>query len=349
MKKQLQNATQNNFGDLIEVKKDFPDTISFWIAAYFRFEVTTSVSSQKVQKRDLSLFRDFMIDDCDREDRSLWTPRLSKAFVDHLKKNPAKGRGGYRDRTVNRILVHLKTLAKWIHKLRPFPLGNPMPKLKLMPIGNGLEIERAISPAERRRILDAADTLPIVGGRSKDRHRFRGKERPVRKGYRPFRNRAIVYTLIETGMRLAAVRNIDLEDVDFERRLINVEEKGCRTHGYKISREGIAVIEDYVQNERAADFDKWKSFALLLSAGNNGLGNGRLNPRVINTVWNEVCNLAGVGGHPHDARHAMGRHLIEKSGNITAVQRQLGHTYAAYSIQYARVTDQELAEALDDR
>jgi len=83
-----------------------------------------------------------MIDDCGREDRSQWTPRLSKAFADYLKKKePAKGRGGYSDRTVNRILAHLKTLAKWIHKLKPFPLGNPMAKIKLMSIGNGLEIE----------------------------------------------------------------------------------------------------------------------------------------------------------------------------------------------------------------
>jgi site-specific recombinase XerC len=71
-------------------------------------------------------------------------------------------------------------------------------------------------------------------------------------------------------------------------------------------------------------------------------GDGRLNPRVINTVFNEVCSLAGVEGHtPHDTRHAMGRHLIEKTGNITAVQHQLGHTNAAYSIQYARVTEQD--------
>ena len=39
------------------------------------------------------------------------------------------------------------------------------------------KIEWAISPAKRRRILDAADILPIVGGRSKDCHRFRDKER----------------------------------------------------------------------------------------------------------------------------------------------------------------------------
>jgi integrase len=351
VKKQLQNATRNNFDDLIEIKAGYPDTISFWMAAYFRFEVTTSESSQKVQKRDLALFRDFMIDDCGREERSLWSPRLSKAFADHLKKKePSKGRGGYSDRTVNRILAPLKTLSKWIHKLKPFPLGNPMTKMKLMPIGNGLEIERAISSAKRRRILDAADTLPIVGGRSKDRHRFRDKKRPVRKGYRPFRNRTIVYTLIETGMRRAAVRNIDLADVDFEKRLVNVQEKGGRTHGYKISREGISAIEDYVAKERAADFKKWNSPALFLSPETNAHGDGRLNPRVINTVFNEVCSLAGVEGHtPHDARHAMGRHLIEKTGNIAAVQRQLGHTNAAYSIQYARVTDQELADALDDR
>ena len=37
--------------------------------------------------------------------------------------------------------------------------------------------------AERRRILDAADSLPLVGGRSKDRNRFRGQERP-RKRFR---------------------------------------------------------------------------------------------------------------------------------------------------------------------
>jgi hypothetical protein len=38
---------------------------------------------------------------------------------------------------------------------------------------------------------------------------------------------------------------------------------------------------------------------------------------VINTVFNEVYRLTGVKGHtPHDARPAMGRHLIEKTGNV---------------------------------
>ena len=70
----------------------------------------------------------------------------------------------------------------------------------------------------------------------------------------------------------------------------------------------------------------------------------------INTAWNEVCRLAGVEGHtPHSARHAMGKHLIEKTGNLAAVQRQLGHTNATYSMQYTRITDEELGNALEDR
>jgi len=80
------------------------------------------------------------------------------------------------------MIAHLKTFARWIHKLKTFPLDNPMAKLKLMPVGTGLEVERAITPADQRRILDAADSLPLVGGRSRDRHRYRGQERPQRIG-----------------------------------------------------------------------------------------------------------------------------------------------------------------------
>jgi len=351
VKKQLQNATRKISGDLIAVKNGFPDTISFWIEAYFRYEVTTSVSSQKVQQRDLTLFRDFLLSECGSEERRFWTPRQSKAFKDSLKKiSLGQGRRGYSDLTINRIMAHLKTFAKWIHKLKPFPLDNPMAKLKLLPVGTGLEVERAITPAKRRRILDAADSLPLVGGLSKDRNRYRGRQRPQRKGYRPYRNRAMVYCLIETGMRRAAVRNLNLKAVDFKKRNVSAEEKGGHTHKYKISREGLGAIKDYIEKERAQDFKRWRSPALFLSPASTPHGAGRLNPKVINTAWNEVCRLAGVEGHtPHDARHAMGKHLIEKTGNLAAVQRQLGHTNPAYSMQYTRITDEELGNALEDR
>jgi integrase len=340
----------NDSRSLIRLEEGLPDTISWWAEQYFRFEVTTAQSSRKVQQRDLQLFLDYMQEEEGNDKRVAWTPRLSKSFQVYLRKEKVEGQRRWNDRTVNRVMAHLKTFAKWIHKLRPFPLGNPMEKIPIVSVGNNLEIERALTPSERRKLLDAADLLLQVGGRSKDRSRYRNAERPTHKNYRPLRNRAMIYALIETGMRRAAVTNLDLSSVNWKERKLTVEEKGGKTHEYAISKEGIGAIRDYVEKERPADAAHWKSPALFLSAASNPRAGERLSVRTVNEVWDEVCKLASVEGRtPHSARHAMGKHIIEKTGNISAVQRQLGHKNAAYSMQYARITADELRNVIDER
>ncbi|MBF0552166.1 MAG: hypothetical protein HQK60_16720 [Deltaproteobacteria bacterium] len=42
----------------------------------------------------------------------------------------------------------------------------------------------------------------------------------------------------------------------------------------------------------------------------------------------------------------MGKYIMDKTGNIAAVQRQLGHRNAAYSAQYSRMTDAELGRVI---
>ena len=205
------------------------DALADWVEAYFALEVTTLESSQAVQRRDLDRFLCFMGEELGRDDRTQWTARLSAAFVSWLKRQLEEdGSRRWNDRTINRIIAHLKTFARWVHRLSAFPLGNPMAKVRAIPTASLLDLERALSPQERRRILDAADLLIETGGKSKDRHRYRGKERPRRKSYRPYRNRAIVYTLIETGMRRAAITRIDLPAVDTTQHQLRVIEKGRR-------------------------------------------------------------------------------------------------------------------------
>ena len=230
----VQNITRNNSAPLLPVavvaESGAGDSLAAWIEAYFRFEVTTSPSSQQAQRRDLGRFLAFMQLEEGSDERQRWTNRLSRAFVDALRTELSpQGKRRYSDRTIARMVAHLKTFSKWIHKLRPFPLGNPMEKIRALVPGTGLETERALTPSEKRRILDAADHLPVVGGRSKDRHRYRSdlvSERPRRKGYRPWRNRAIVSLLIGTGMRRTAAVSLDLHDVDFQKRTVAMTEKG---------------------------------------------------------------------------------------------------------------------------
>ena len=340
----------------LDLEEGSSDSLAGWLEAYFAVEVTTAQSSRAVQRRDLGRFLAFMQLEEGSDHRSLWTSRLSRAFLDALHKElDADGSRRFSDRTIARIAAHLKTFAKWIHRLRPFRLGDPTEKLKTVLVGPGLEIERALTESQRRKLLDAADHLPILGGRSRDRRRSKdvefADERPRRKGYRPWRNRAIVYALIETGMRRAAVCNLDLSEVDFAQNSVTVREKGGQSHRYKISKEGAKAIQDYLREERGADQEMFpQSPALFLPPATVVNSSGRLTPRVINTVWNEACRWANVKHKtPHAARHAMGRHIMNKTGNVAAVQRQLGHKNAAYSLQYARITDAELQSVVDER
>jgi site-specific recombinase XerD len=171
----------------------------------------------------------------------------------------------------------------------------------------------------------------------------------MRKNARPWRNRAIVYALIETGMRRAAVVNLNIEGIDLDQRLIAVTEKGGMTHSYPISEQGLSAIKDYITHERHLDNTDLSS-ALFLPAVIIRNNNGRLTPLVINQKWEEVCAIANISHKtPHAARHAMGRHIIDKTGNIAAVQRQLGHRNVAYSVQYARVSNKEMLDVLNNR
>ena len=346
-----QNTARKNSGALVPQRAGGQNGLGWWVEQYFQHAVTTSPASQRVQRRDLGLFLRYLQAEEGTDQRLAWTPRLARAFQQHLRQIlTPEGRRAWSDKTIQRILAHLKTFATWVHTHQPFPLGHPMAAIKLPALGTGLEVDRALTAAERRRLLDAADLLLTMGGRSKDRKRYKTGERPRRMGYRPYRNRAIVYTLIETSMRRAAVTHVDQAQVDLAGRWLTVVEKGGATHTYQISREGAQAIQAYLAHERMQDAVRWPSPALFLAAATVSQGTGRLTVRVINTVWNAVCRVAQVQGRtPHSARHAMGKHIMAKTGNIAAVQQQLGHRQAAYAMQYARSTTAELGQVLDDR
>lgn len=154
---------------LATLTEEEADRLSAWLEAYFALEVTTSVLSQREQRRDLERFLAFMRLEIGNDHRVSWTPRLSRAFVEALR-SEIKEAGGRRfsDRTINRTLAHLKTFATWIHKHRAFPFGNPTEKLKNLIVAVGLEIERALTEEECARLLEAADLFPVISGRSRD-------------------------------------------------------------------------------------------------------------------------------------------------------------------------------------
>ena len=87
-----------------------------WVEAYFAVEVTTLDSSRKVQRRDLELFVRFFEDETNSTAIDNWTPRLSQAFLNSLRGTVKQGgTRQWNDRTINRILAHIKTFSKCLN------------------------------------------------------------------------------------------------------------------------------------------------------------------------------------------------------------------------------------------
>lgn len=135
---------------------------------YFRYEVTSSERFQKEQRRDLNIFLQYMEAEIGNTLRNSLTPRLSADFIRFMQSqlNADTGKRRWGDRVINRTLAHLKSFARWVHKWRPFELGEPMAKLRIVPVASLLDIEKALAKSERRDLLDAADLLVVSGGLS---------------------------------------------------------------------------------------------------------------------------------------------------------------------------------------
>ena len=343
-----QITASKNFG----IQNTDQDRLSNWMELYFEYGSPVSASSKKEKQRDLRAFISYLIRELDHDRRLDWTPRLSQDFRKDLQEQITQGGSRrYNDRTINRHIASLKSFSKWIHAHCPFPLGDPMAGIRENKTPSLLDIERALTKREYRLLLDQADRLIIDGGLSIDRNRYKDvSARPRRKNYRPYRNRAIIYVLLETGMRRAAVTHITLDDVDCRAKKITTLEKGGNLHTYKISGQGLQAVEDYIIQERPQDEEFYGSPALFLPAAGSRNRSGKLQPRAINDIWNEICKKAGIDGKtPHSARHAMGRHIQESTGNPEAIQKQLGHKNVAYSLGYTRITDSEMEKVLESR
>lgn len=322
------------------------DSLGQLLDFFLEHMVATSEDTRKAQRRDISRLIQFIetVDHTGQPHR--WTPRLSRAFLDFLRE-PGTGQRRLADRSINRIIAHLKSFSKWLHEMGAFHLGNPMEGVKNS-FHTGLDIHRAVTPTEERRLLDAADMLPVIWGRSRDRSRDRrAPQRPLRKGARPYRDRAIIYTLLGTGMRRAEACGLLMDNIDFKRRSVTVRVKGDRQHTYMVSAQALAAISDYLEHERPGDAEKWGVPNLFLTAATRPRG-GQLSAKTINKIWNRVCALAGVAGKTvHGARHHVGKKILKNTGSVRAVQEQLGHRSTATSYLYTRPTPEELLNALD--
>jgi integrase/recombinase XerC len=156
------------------------------------------------------------------------------------------------------------------------------------------------------------------------------------------RDKAIMELFYSSGLRLAELVGLTLEDVDLKDRTVRVLGKGSRTRIVPVGRQAVDALKKWL-TERAA-LAKTGGEALFVGLGGRPLSVRAVQLRV--GAWGRRQGI-GVHIHPHMFRHSFATHLLESSGDLRAVQELLGHANIGTTQIYTHLDFQHLASVYE--
>jgi integrase/recombinase XerC len=153
------------------------------------------------------------------------------------------------------------------------------------------------------------------------------------------RDLLVLELLYATGVRVAELCGLDIDDIDAGRRALRVVCKGDRERTVVYGVPAEAALRRWLATGRPALARSESPPALLL-----GARGGRLDPRVARGVVHQA--LSAVPGAPdvgpHGLRHAAATHMLERGADLRYVQELLGHAKLATTQLYTHVTVERL-------
>ena len=208
----------------------------------------------------------------------------------------------------NAKLAAARHLLKW--------LGHRWPE-HLSRARTGKRLPRTLSRRELTMVLDAA----------------KYSENPVAS--------VIVTLMLDTGLRVSEVCNLNLNDIDFE-------DKSAKVIGGKGDKDRIVLFTNRtlerltawlpVRENRIKDDNE----PLLI----NSIGR-RIQPRGVQRLMDNLAVEARLPKGkltPHVLRHNFATGLLERGADLVSIQKLLGHSSIATTRVYLEISDQTLRE-----
>ena len=156
------------------------------------------------------------------------------------------------------------------------------------------------------------------------------------------RDLAMMELLYSSGLRLAELVGLDIDDLDFADRTVRVTGKGNKTRVLPVGRHAIDAVRQWLPVRLGlAGTDEQ---ALFVSRKGT-----RLKARSIQARLKQWARRSGSDRHlhPHLLRHSFASHLLESSGDLRAVQELLGHASISTTQIYTHLDFQHLAMSYD--
>jgi len=156
------------------------------------------------------------------------------------------------------------------------------------------------------------------------------------------RDLAMLELTYSSGLRLAELASLDLQDIDLRAASLRVTGKGSKTRELPIGRHACEALQAWLKLRRElAPADQQ---ALFVSRRGQRISHRNIQQRF--KTWALRQGLE-VPLHPHMLRHSFASHLLESSGDLRAVQELLGHADISTTQIYTHLDFQHLAKVYD--
>ena len=162
------------------------------------------------------------------------------------------------------------------------------------------------------------------------------------EGWIGVRDKAILELFYSSGIRLAELCNIDLEDLSLKERTCRILGKGNKTRIVPVGIKALQAIKTWLNYRNEKNYRN-PSNALFLNIKGQRLGKRSVQLRIKKISRNR--GLPDI--NPHMLRHSFASHILESSGDLRAVQEMLGHSDIATTQIYTKLDFQHLSKVYD--
>lgn len=187
---------------------------------------------------------------------------------------------------------------------------------------------------EREEMLDSAwDGCNLTERQQK----FRDKSNSA------IRDATILMVLFDTGIRVSELVGLDVDDIDFKHHGFKVVRKGDKEDFVNFSDATEELLKGYLE-ERKTYRPLDDEYALFLVSIGKYKGE-RLSVRSVENLVKKYAMASGVPNaskiSPHKLRSSYAMAMLDATGNISLVQKQLGHQFIGTTSKYAEARNKD--------
>tara|TARA_A200000113_G_C8866733_1_gene355083 strand:+ start:1664 stop:2560 length:897 start_codon:yes stop_codon:yes gene_type:complete len=221
---------------------------------------------------------------------------------------------GLASKTISRNISALKSFYAYLHKFGHIKIN---PTENIEPPKSGLFLPTTLSVEETERLLNS----------------------PSNENYIELRDKAMLFALYASGMRISELINLTLNHLDLNRGSVQVLGKGNKERLIPITDQAIKIIQIYLLQSRDRLAKNKDHIYVFLSTHGKKMTRQSFWHRLKIYMRRERIEK---DIHPHTLRHAFATHMLNNGADLRSVQLLLGHSDLSTTQIYTHVAQSEI-------